>query len=54
MGAGPCASEGGGDGVRGGDGGFGREENRPPEFDGGSPSVTRFLAVGEVAKYGWG
>jgi hypothetical protein len=39
----------------GGDGGgFGREENRPPEFDDGSPPMTRFLAVGEVAKHEWG
>jgi hypothetical protein len=37
-----------------GDRGFGRENNRPPEFDGSSPLVTRFLVVGEVAKHGWG
>jgi hypothetical protein len=38
--------------VLGGDGGFDREENRSLEFDGDSPPVTRFLAVGEVAKHG--
>jgi hypothetical protein len=38
----------------GGDGGVSREENWPPDFDGGSSPVTRFVAVEEVAKHGWG
>jgi hypothetical protein len=56
VGAGPRASEGGrmALGGDGGGGGFGREENRPPEFDDGSPPVIRFRVVGSVAKHGWG
>jgi hypothetical protein len=55
VGAGPRASEGEKNDVRGSRGGeVGQEKNRPPEFDGGSPPVTRFRAVGEVVKHGWG
>jgi hypothetical protein len=35
-------------------GGFGREENRSPELDDGSPPVIRFWAAGDVVKHGWG
>jgi hypothetical protein len=53
VGAGPRASEGRRTAL-GGSGGVGQEKNRPPEFYGGSPPVTRFRAVGEVVKHGWG
>jgi hypothetical protein len=43
---------GGGNNIRGEDGGPAGRENRSPELDCGSPPVIRFRVVGEVVKHG--
>jgi hypothetical protein len=47
-----CQRGGGGNDVRGRDGGPAERENRSPDLDDGSPPVIQFRVVGQVAKHG--